>query len=208
MAQNGSGSGFDFLGGIIGSGVSAIAQERANKSNERIARENREWQERMSNTAHTREVADLRNAGLNPILSVTGGSGASSPAGSTATMNSVFSPDSMNAVSSAFGRAIQRRQLENTVRLGDETIKTQQSQQSLNSASALQAMASAGAQSQLSNLYRANAVSSALSNMRESLRMPEYKAKAAPYKAAEPLLDDATNNALEGYQWLRSVLPW
>lgn len=45
---------------------------------------NRDWQKMMSDTAHQREVADLQAAGLNPVLSATGGNGASTPSGAVA----------------------------------------------------------------------------------------------------------------------------
>jgi len=76
--------GFFDLG--LGDVVEFIGQERANKANAKQAGKQRQFQERMSNTAHQREVTDLRAAGLNPILSATGGSGASTPAGASATL--------------------------------------------------------------------------------------------------------------------------
>lgn len=81
------------FGSELYSGITnASAQQVANDTNVALARENREWQQKMSDTAHSREVADLKNAGLNPILSATKGLGGSStPSGSVASVDPVKS---------------------------------------------------------------------------------------------------------------------
>lgn len=81
------GLGGSVLSGLIGkSGISS-----QNKANAQQAQLNRDFQEKMSSTAHQRATADLRAAGLNPILSATKG-GASTPSGAQAQIQNELEP--------------------------------------------------------------------------------------------------------------------
>ena len=90
------------FGSIIGGAIGAIGSTiLGNHSAKKEASKNRAWQEEMSNTSISRRMADLRNAGLNPLLAVDNASaGASTPSGSQAQLQQ-FDPSFITALSNA-----------------------------------------------------------------------------------------------------------
>lgn len=67
-------------------GFNASQNKIAMDYNSAEAQKNRDWQEMMSNTAYQRAMADMKAAGLNPILAANLG-GASTPGGATGTIS-------------------------------------------------------------------------------------------------------------------------
>lgn len=110
-------------GAVIAGGVtSAKAAERANRRNVQFAQETQGSEIELANTAHQREVADLRAAGLNPILSA-GGKGATTP---DLQAPSVEPVDYGKGVAEGVTAGVNQYQ---SARMINEQVKTQQSTQ-------------------------------------------------------------------------------
>lgn len=128
-SSNGLMSGFNpwsFAAPVIGAGADiwsankyASGQQEANERSLQSAREQMVFQERMSSTAHQRQVADLRAAGLNPVLSAN--SGASTPVGSSAEAENA-APDTRGIVPKGVDTAVNLMHLKKQFEQADAGI--------------------------------------------------------------------------------------
>ena len=122
------------IAGLIGGALGFFGSERANRQNLRMQRELLAWQERMSNTAIQRRMADMEKAGINPILAAK--FDASTPGGALATMQNSGAAgvaSGTSAITSALAIKRQAQELKNmqaTEELTREQAQTQGTQRS------------------------------------------------------------------------------
>lgn len=138
-------------------------QNDANQMSQANAREQMAFQERMSNTAHQRQVLDLKAAGLNPILSAN--SGANTPGGAAGSAGAATAENIADGISST---ALGAAQLKQTM---------------LKNAAEMQLM-----KSQAQNL-EANTRKADVEAKVASKGIPEADMKNKAYKVVQPVID-------------------
>lgn len=105
-------------GNLIGGHSAKKAQSQANQTNVKLQQDQRNWEERMSNTSWQRGTADMLAAGLNPMLAYSQG-GAATPSVSAATV----APE--DAMGKAIGSAADKAMAAQANRLSIERMRTE-----------------------------------------------------------------------------------
>lgn len=117
-------------GPLTGGALSFMGGERANSANQKMAQAQMDFQREMRDTQYQAAMADMRKAGLNPILAYKTG-GAGTPSGTSIAMqNSVAA--GVDAFNSVTNSAAIYKKLDPETRLIQQKIDESNSQTALN----------------------------------------------------------------------------
>lgn len=188
----------DPISSIISGGASLLGGMQTNSANADMARQQMAFQAQQTGSAYQRAVADMKKAGLNPMLAYSQG-GASSGSGATAQMQNALdlgvssARQSASVRSSISTQAAQRDLTAAQIKQTAAQTETAKTAADLNRANAVKAMADA-------DLSQTNAKAAALNNTLKATTLQralndQWAAKTWYGKYVMPFLPDWLGHA-------------